>query len=301
MRLAAILACSLALVGMGLAGSPPSPSETHVVVAGTAPCGAAGRGTTLWVGVYAPGRLIAVDAATGRVLRSIRVGPWACRVAVDAHAAWVALDRPGKVVRVDLRSGRRRAVAVGAGAFDVLLAAGSVWAASFETGTVVRIDPTTAKLERVFEVGGNPAGLAYCGGRVWVGHGRTASWVTSIDPRTLRVRRLRVGAVAPRRPQCVRGAVWVATPDSVVRLDADGGRVLTRLHIGETLADVAAAPDGLVWVTDKEHSVVHRVDAAGNKVVDTFAAGPGAFALARTGDTMWVTSFAGSDVRGYSP
>jgi hypothetical protein len=56
-----------------------------------------------------------------------------------------------------------------------------------------------------------------------------------------------------------------------------------------------------VWVTDKERSLVHRIDAKTAVVVDAFSAGPGAYALARSGDTMWVTSFAGSDVRSYSP
>jgi hypothetical protein len=83
----------------------------------------------------------------------------------------------------------------------------------------------------------------------------------------------------------------------VLRLDARTGRVLSRLRIGDTLADAAAGPDDLVWVTDKQHSVVHRVAASGRSVVDSFPAGPGAFALARVGDSMWVTSFAGADVR----
>jgi hypothetical protein len=52
-----------------------------------------------------------------------------------------------------------------------------------------------------------------------------------------------------------------------------------------------------VWVTDKERSLVHRVDPVNRRLVDAFAAGPGAYALARTGDAMWITSFAGSDVR----
>ena len=52
-----------------------------------------------------------------------------------------------------------------------------------------------------------------------------------------------------------------------------------------------------MWVTDKQHSLVHRLTLEGNLVVDSFPAGPGAFALARAGTSMWVTSFAGSDAR----
>jgi streptogramin lyase len=270
-----------------------------VVATGAEPCGAAGRGTALWVGVYSSGRLIAVDTTTGRIVRSMRVGATPCRVELSGRIAWVSLDQPGKVVRVDLRSGRKRAFAVGRGAFDVLLAAGSVWAPSFEAGTVTRLDPRTGRIRRVFEVGGHATGLASCGGRIWVGHGRGSTWLTSIDPRTLRIRRIEVGETDPRRPRCIRGVLWVASPESVVRVDPASGRVLGRLRIGETLGDVAPAADGLVWVTDKEHSVVHRIDPNELRIIDSFSAGPGAFALERTGDTMWVTSYAGNDVRGY--
>jgi len=93
----------------------------------------------------------------------------------------------------------------------------------------------------------------------------------------------------------------VITPDSVLRVHARTGRVLSRLRLGETLAQAVAAPDGLVWVTDKQHSAVHRVHPPGLKVVDSFPAGPGAFAIARAGGSMWITSFAGSDVRRYDP
>jgi len=301
MRLVTTLACSLALVGAGFAGSPPIPRETHVVATGAEPCGVAARGTTLWVGVYKPGRLVAVDARTGRITRSIRVGPTACHVALASSAAFVALDRPGNVVRIDLRSGRRRVAPVGPGAFDVVRAYGVVWAVSFEAGTVTMLDPRTGAVERVLHVGEFPAGVAACGGRLWVGHGRASTVLSAIDPSTLRVRRIAVGANEPRRPRCIGGVLWVATPDSLLQLEPSSGRVLGRLHIGETLGDLAEGPDGLVWVTDKQHSVVHRIEPQGMRIVDSFPAGPGAFAVTRAGDAMWVTSYAGRDVRGYTP
>jgi hypothetical protein len=46
---------------------------------------------------------------------------------------------------------------------------------------------------------------------------------------------------------------------------------------------------------------VHRVYAGEATLTDTFEAGPGAYALARAGRAMWVTSFAGSDVRKFVP
>jgi len=298
MRFALLVAVALAVtpVAGGSGASPPLPVEAVVVKTGRAPCGATARAGSLWVGVYGTGTVLHLDSR-GHVDTRVRVGSGSCRVAAGRAAVWATRDRAGELVRIALGSGRQERVKVGSGAFDVLIARGSVWATSFDVGTVARIDPVLSRVTRVLKVGGNAAGLALCGGRIWVGHGRSSSWISTIDPTTLRIGRIEVGAEAPGWPTCIRGDVWVTTPHSVLRLDSRTGRILSRLRNGETLAYAAAAPDGLVWVTDKQHSVVHRVDPSGTSVVDSFPAGPGAFALARIGDSMWVTSFAGSDVR----
>jgi hypothetical protein len=57
----------------------------------------------------------------------------------------------------------------------------------------------------------------------------------------------------------------------------------------------------ILALANKERSLVHRVRAHPAGVVDSFPAGPGAFALARAGESMWVTSFAGADVRRFDP
>jgi streptogramin lyase len=213
----------------------------------------------------------------------------------------VTLDRPGQLVRVSLGSGRQRRVDVGRGAFDVLLASGSVWATSFEVGTVARMHPAAGRLQRVYRVGTKPAGLAACSGRIWVGHGGDATSLTVIDPRTHRISRVPVGVLEPGWPHCSGSRLWVTARSSIVQLDPRSGAVRGRLELGGTLADAALGPDELLWVTDKERSVVHRIDPGRMTKVDSFAAGPGAFALARAGSGMWVTSFAGSDIRRFEP
>ena len=72
-----------------------------------------------------------------------------------------------------------------------------------------------------------------------------------------------------------------------------------RLHVGRTLGQGALAPDGTLWVPDKETSVVFRVDPVGGRVIDSFFAGPGAYLVLRAFGSMWVLSYAGSDVRRY--
>jgi len=68
------------------------------------------------------------------------------------------------------------------------------------------------------------------------------------------------------------------------------------MSFGRTLAQGSLAPDGTIWIPDKEQSLVYRVDAAAAKVVDSFAAGPGAFLTLSAFRSMWVTSYAGSDI-----
>ncbi|MBA2741286.1 MAG: hypothetical protein H0U46_04670 [Actinobacteria bacterium] len=295
------LALFLVVGTTALAGSRPPPVETKVVPTGEAPCGVTARAGRLWLGVYGTGRLLSIDGTRGSVESRTRVGRWACRVAVGRAAIWVTRDQAGELVRVARGSGRLTRVPVGAAPFDIVLAAGSVWVTSFETGVVAELDAGSTKLQRVYKVGPNPAGITSCRGRIWVGHGREARWLTAIEPRTHRVRRVDVDTNNPGWPRCIRNELWVTTSDSVLRIDAESGNVLDRLRLGGTPAEAAGAPDGLVWVTDKERSLVHRVDPARVELVDSFAAGAGAFSLVRVGTAMWVTSFAGADVRRYSP
>jgi streptogramin lyase len=300
MRFALALAVFALIVPVAAGKAPPPPKETAVVQTGRAPCGLAVHRGELWVGVYESGMLLRLDRA-GRVRQRIRVGRWACRVAVDDGAVWVTRDNARELVRVDRRTGRIGRTRLRGMPFDVVLAGGSVFVTGYDTGTVSRVDPKTRHVTRVYRVWEKPAGLAFCGGRVWVGHNTPATWVDAIDPATHRVRRSPLKANAPGWPQCLRGALWVTTPDRILRLSPRTGRGRSQLVIAETLADAALGPDGLVWVTDKQHSLVHRLDPSGRQVLDSFPAGPGAFALARAGGAMWITSFAGADVRRYEP
>jgi streptogramin lyase len=275
-----------------------------VVETGRAPCGLAAFGGELWVGVYEAGTVLRLDRA-GRVQRRHRVGRWACQVAVDERAAWVTRDNADEVVRIDRRSGRLTRLRI-ASPLGVALAAGSVWVTSFETGAVTRIDARTGHVTRRWRVGGNPTGVTACGGKVWVGHGRSATWLTSIDPRSGRARRFDVVVRTPRWPRCIDGELWVTTEDSVLRVSSRTGELLGHLTLGGTpaeagLARSAIGGDRMIWVTNKERSLVHRVDQGSGNVFDSFPAGPGALAQAHFGGSVWISSFAGSDVRRYDP
>ncbi len=294
---AIVLVAALLVVTVATAGNPPDPRATKVVATGPGPCGVASRAGSIWVGVYGTGDLLAIDDRSGAVQSRTRVGRWACRVAVGPAAVWVTRDRAGELVRVSRGTGRVERLQVGSGTFDVLLAGGSVWTTSYDTGVIARIDAPSRRPLRIYKDGAYPAGLTYCSGRVWVGHGRDATWLTEIDPLANTFRRVDVGTANPSWPRCIRGTLWVTASATLLKVDAGSGKVLSRVRLGGTLAEAAEGPDALVWVTDKERSLVHRIYARQATVTDTYEAGPGAFALARAGDSMWITSFAGRDVR----
>jgi streptogramin lyase len=276
---------------------PPPPKETAVVPTGRAPCGITARAGSIWIGVYATGKLLKLDDRDGRMEAVQAVGRWACRVAVGPAAAWVTRDRAGQLVRVWRGTRKLRRVNVGGAAFDVTLARGSAWVTSYDAGVVARVDAASATVTRIYKDGPKPAGIVQCGGSIWVGHGEGTTWLTEIDPRSHRIRRVDVVLDAPAWPRCIRGELWVTTTDSVLQVAPETGDLIGQYRIGGTPAEAAAGPDGLVWVTDKERSLVHRIDPTARVVLDSFPAGPGAYALARVGDAMWITSFAGSDVR----
>jgi streptogramin lyase len=296
-RVVAVLVLVLAFTAVATAGDPPDPRQGRVVRTGPGPCGIAANAGSIWIGVYGTGKLLQLDDRTGRVTSSVTVGRWACRVAVGPAAVWVTRDRAGEVVRISRGTGLLRRIQVGRGAFDVQLASGSLWTTSYDTGAITQIDPVRQRMTRVFKDGANPAGLTSCRGRIWVGHGRDATWLTQIDPVTNAMRRVQVDTTNPSWPRCIKGTLWVTASGILLEVDAATGKVLARVQIGGTLAEAAEGPDALVWVTDKERSLVHRIDTTQATLTDTFAAGPGAFALARAGNSMWVTSFAGADVR----
>jgi streptogramin lyase len=292
-------ACCLLLVAAvpSAAKAPPPPVQELVVRTGRGPCGITASGGSIWIGVYGAGKLLRLDSTTGARSASFPVGPYACRLAVGTNAVWVTRDVPGQLVRVPRGSGRVRRVQLGRGLFDVLLEGHSVWTTSFDTGLIAQLDAGTISLTRGYKDGPKPAGIVRCAGSIWVGHGTGATWLTQIDPRSHRVRRVNVVLDAPAWPSCIGGELWVTANDYVVEVDPERRALVGHYHLGGTLAEAAAGPDGLIWITDKERSLVHRIDATSRHVLDSFAAGPGAYGLARDGNAMWITSFAGTDVR----
>jgi streptogramin lyase len=284
-----------ALVSALALAAPASPA---VIPTGDAPCGAAAGFGSVWVANDGSGTIARIDPGTNRVTRRIRIGRGACSTAAGAGAVWVVNYRTSSLVRIDPRTFRTRSVRVDAVPFAVLVAFGRVWATAWEAGRLDEIDPVTTSLVRRIDVGPRPAGLAVRRGAVWVGSGREQMTIARVDPGTAAVVRYPVGAARPGWFASGTPDFWIQAADSdVLHVDPATGKVLTRLHVGRTLGQGALAPDGTIWLPDKEQSLVYRIDPVRQRVVDSFPAGPGAYLALRAFGSMWVLSYAGSDVR----
>jgi streptogramin lyase len=283
------------LLALALLLAAPQPAAK--VVTGKNPCGAIGAAGALWVANDGAGTLARIDPKKNRVTRRIKVGRGACELAVGFGAVWVANYRTGSLFRVDLRTYRVRAIRVGDTPFDVVVAAGHVWTTTWRDGKLVEVDPGRSRVVRRIGVGTYPTSMLYRSGVLWVGFGREATDVARVDPASGQVARVAVGVKAPSHFLAAANVIWIVNDgDAIVRLDPANGTVLGTTHAGRTLVQPASAPDGTIWVPDKEIDTIFRIDPATGRVVDAFAGGDGAYNAVRAFGSMWVTSYAGWDV-----
>ena len=243
-----------------------------------------------------------IEPTRNRVTHSIRVGRSACTLALGAGAVWTVRYRANEVVRIDPKTSRVRRLKVGRVPSDVLVAAGSLWVTSWEDRTLARIDPGKLQITGVVTLPARLQGLLFLDGSLWVGSGADSTEVFRVDPTTLAVVRVPVQAAAPGWFVAGASDVWVVTSqDSVVRIDPTTNRVLATLPVRGVPVEGATAPDGLLWIPSKQSNTVTRIDPGDNRVVGVLPAGPGAYVAHRAFGSMWVTSYAGADVRRYRP
>ena len=184
--------------------------------------------------------------------------------------------------------------------FDVAAAFGRVWVTAWEAGKLVEVDPRSLRVIRRIGIGARPTGLHVAGGGLWVGFGRSATEIARLDPKTRKVERVEVGVRAPSWFVSGASGLWIQAADNVL-VHVEHGHVADRITFGRTLAQGALAPDGTLWIPDKEQNVVYLDDPKKARVLGSFTAGPGAFLALRAYGSMWVTSYAGADVWRFRP
>ena len=292
----------LAAVALPLVVASSSPGVVARIQTPRAPCGIGSGYGAVWVATDGGGTVSRIDPATNRVTRSVRVGRSACTLAVGAGAVWTVRYDADELVRVDSATWQVRRLEVGKTPVDVLVAAGSVWVTNWDDRTLARVDPGKLRVTDVVRLPAQPQGLLHRAGSLWVGSGRESRQVFRVDPATLAVVRVPVGNRSPGWFVAGASGIWVTTAeDSVVRIDPATNRVVTTLPVRGVPVEGAAAPDGLLWIPAKQSNTVTRIDPATNRVLGVLPAGPGAYVAHRAFGSMWVTSYAGADVRRYRP
>jgi streptogramin lyase len=288
----------LAAIGLLLAVAGASPRLVARIPTGASPGGAVSAFGGVWAANDGAGTLVRIDPSTNRVTRRVKLRPGLFSVASGFGAVWAVNYKRDSLTRVDPTSGRTRSVRVGASPFDVLCAFGRVWVTSWEAGALSEIDPHSLRIvRRIKKIGPRPTGLRVAAGAVWVGFGRSATFIARVDPGTARIRRVRVDARSPSWFVAGTRDLWIQAADNrVIRVDPRTRSVTARLSVGRTLAQGSLAPDGTIWMPDKEQSRVYQIDPAKARVVDSFAAGPGAFLALNAFGSMWVASYAGDDL-----
>jgi streptogramin lyase len=295
-----LAALTAVFVGLAAGGSGPGePALLATITTGHAPCGAVAAFGSLWV-ANDGGALVRINPKTNRVVRRIRVGAGACALAASANALWIANYKRG-LVRVT-PGGRVRQIDVGSTPFDVLVAYGRIWVTAWGAGKLTAVDPESLEVVRRADVGPRPMGLLALKGAVWVGFGRDATAMARVNPLTIRVERIDLAVQAPGWFVAGTKDLWIqANEGDLLHVDPIGRRVLAHLQVGRTLAQGAAAPGGTIWIPDKEQGIVYRVDPERERVLGSVPAGPGAYVALRAYGSMWVTSYAGRDVRRFRP
>ena len=145
--------------------------------------------------------LTRIDPGTSRMRPY--VSPTWGPMAYGYGSLWV-LGR--ELERVSAATGRIVATVAVVGGVDVATGFGSVWIAD-EQGAVVRVDARQEAIERTYEVGGSPLGVAVADDAVWAAS--DDGTVVRIDPATHEVTAGRVGG-APRIVDVADGEVWVS-------------------------------------------------------------------------------------------
>ncbi|HKD33540.1 MAG TPA: hypothetical protein VKB73_08735 [Gaiellaceae bacterium] len=287
----------LAAIGLVLVVAGASPRVVARIQTGASPGGAVSAFGAVWVASDGAGTVVRIDPGTNRVTRGVKLRPGLFSVARGFGAVWAVNYKRDSLTRVDPASGRTRSVRVGASPFDVLCAFGRVWVTSWEAGLLTELEPRTLRVVRRIEVGPRPTGLRATAGAVWVGFGRNATSIARVDPATSNFRRVQVGTRAPSWFVAGTRDLWLQVADNrLIRVDPKTRIVTARLSVGRTLAQGSLAPDGTIWIPDKEANRVYRVDPAKARVVDSFDAGPGAFLALSAFGSMWVASYAGDDL-----
>jgi YVTN family beta-propeller protein len=236
--------------------------------------------------------IVAVQAATGRVVAATTVVGTPAAVSGGDGAEWVAAPGAEEVSEIDPRTGGEvQRIGVGGEPGSIVTGGGAVWVASSVGATVTRIDPTTQGVTQTLTLPGTNLGaMAYGAGRLWVADS-VEDDLFEIDPTTGSLKRTFALDLQPSAIAVAGGAIWVAgyASATVEELNPVSGRVIGRVHVGDGPAALAF-DGGSLWVANSLDATISRIDPATLSVTATIPVGSGPTALASAGGSVWVAN-----------
>ncbi len=274
---------------------------------------AAGRGA-LWLALadaHPPARdrpLLRLDLASGAIQRRLLVGGQISYLMHDGNRLLASVEHvggegsgPSLVAALDWSSGRVLVRRQFAGPVGPIAKAGKdLWALRVRPGTLLRLDPVTlAPTAPPLQLStGRTLGLTVGGGYIWATAADTGD-VLRIDPATRTIKRVHVGGF-PRGIAVAAGRVWFADRErgEIVRRDLQTLRPVGQpIRVGTDPAWMGSAGRYL-FVGDADSGTVTRIDLrsgerAGPPIrIAQPAKDAPAFAMAPSGTSVWVSSFA---------
>jgi ABC-type transport system substrate-binding protein/DNA-binding SARP family transcriptional activator/streptogramin lyase len=177
---------------------------------------------------------------------------------------------------------------------------GVVWVTDTAGDSLLRIDPDRHTVDRI-PVGHRPTGVAVGDGQVWVVNQLDRS-VSEINPRALR----QVGTVQVGNGASAiafgHGSVWVAntTDYSLSRIDPDTAKVVATIPLAGVPGGLASEREGM-WVASSSTGQLLLVDPKSNRVSQSTAIGNGPRGVAVGGGSIWVANGPDGTVSRYEP
>ncbi len=280
---------------------PPALSGRNAwLVSGLAAIAAAAAATLLLlraVGGPAEGTGIAVDsvgrvdARTGELVASMKVGDRPTAIALGEGSVWVANAGDNTLSRIDPRTGEVVSTVDARGDAGALAVGfGGVWVLDGPGGAVSRLDPATGRIVRRIHFAAGGSDIAVGDGAVWVTNELNKS-VIRIDPKTNRIVASIGAGESPGELDVGAGAVWVANTlsNKLSKIDPRANRVVD--EIGFLIApNSVAVGEGAVWVTNTSNDTVTRVDPGTNSAAERIRVGNGPTDIAVGDGAVWVVN-----------
>lgn len=243
-----------------------------------------------------PNSVVAVDAATGAVVTTERVGNSPTGIAVDQDTVW-ALGLGDKVlIGIPLAGGLTHTTGLPGSPTGIATGAGAVWvtfgfgASGAQQGLLMRISAGVERQEQKIPVANGANAIAADNNGVWIVNG-LSNTLTRLDPAT----RAPVGSMSvAEQPVAVAvgaGSVWVAhgLGESIWRIDPTGLTQQRAISLQDPPSAIAVG-FGRVWVASTAGNSIVVIDAGTNGRVMTIPIEQGPRGLAIGLDSVWVAA-----------